>query len=217
MSISPEDLRQRLEEMRRELDQLKSSVSTEVREKLANPAPLGLAGFGLTTLILNIVNADLIEKESIGMVLPTGLFYGGLAQFMAGMWEMKKNNTFGFTAFSSFGAFWMALAIMVILKDTAVIEPVPKEGMSVFLGAWGLFTAYMTIGTFRISHALQVVFVTLTVLFILLAIGEHNETVMKIAGWEGIFCAASALYASAAQVINESWDRYLLPLGMVRS
>jgi succinate-acetate transporter protein len=215
MSSSPEDLRQRLDEMRRELDQLKSGVSVEVREMLANPAPLGLAGFGLTTLILNIVNADIIAKESIGMVLPVGLFYGGLAQFLAGMWEMKKNNTFGFTAFSSFGAFWMALAIMVILEDTAVVEPVPKNGLSVFLGAWGLFTAYMTIGTFKISRALQVVFVTLTVLFVLLAVGEHNETVMKIAGWEGIVCAASALYASAAQVINESWGRYVAPLGLV--
>jgi succinate-acetate transporter protein len=215
MSLSPEDLRQRLEEMRRELDQIKSG-GVAVVEKLANPAPLGLAGFGLTTLILNIVNADLIDKASIGMVLPVGLFYGGLAQFMAGMWEMKKNNTFGFTAFSSFGAFWMALAIMVILKDAEVIAPVPKEGMSVFLGAWGLFTAYMTIGTVKISRALLVVFTSLTILFFLLACGEHNETVMKIAGWEGIFCAFTALYASAAQVINETWGEYLLPLGLVK-
>lgn len=216
MSLSAEDLHQRLEEMRRELDQLKSSASIEVREKLANPAPLGLAGFGLTTLILNIVNADLIAKESIGMVLPAGLLYGGLAQFLAGMWEMKKNNTFGFTAFSSFGAFWMALGIMIILENTEVVEPVPKNGLSVFLGAWGLFTAYMFIGTLKISRALQVVFGTLTILFFLLAWGEHNETVMKIAGWEGILCAASALYASAALVINESWGRYVAPLGLVK-
>ena len=216
MSLSAEDLHQRLEEMRRELDQLKSSASIEVREKLANPAPLGLAGFGLTTLILNIVNADLIAKESIGMVLPVGLFYGGLAQFLAGMWEMKKNNTFGFTAFSSFGAFWMALGLMIILENTGVVEPVPKNGLSVFLGAWGLFTAYMFIGTLKISRALQVVFGSLTILFFLLAWGEHNETVMKVAGWEGILCAASALYASAALVINESWGRYVVPLGLVK-
>jgi succinate-acetate transporter protein len=217
MSVSAEDVRQQLEAMRRELDQLKSRASIEVREKLANPAPLGLAGFGLTTLILNIVNADLIANESIGMVLPVGLFYGGLAQFLAGMWEMKKANTFGFTAFSSFGAFWMALAIMVILEDTEVVEPVPKNGLSVFLGAWGLFTAYMFIATLKISRALQVVFLTLTILFLLLAWGEHNDTVMKVAGWEGIFCASSALYASAAQTINESWGRYVLPLGLVKA
>jgi succinate-acetate transporter protein len=217
MSLSAEDLRRQLEEIRRELDQLKSSASVEVREKLANPAPLGLAGFGLTTLILNIVNADLIAPESIGMVLPVGLFYGGLAQFLAGMWEMKKANTFGFTAFSSFGAFWMAFAIMVILEDTEVVEAVPKNGLSVFLGAWGLFTGYMFIGTLKISRALQVVFLSLTILFFLLAWGEHNETVMRVAGWEGIFCAASALYASAAQVINETWDRYVAPLGLVKA
>jgi len=217
MGPSAEDLRQRLEEMRQELDQLKSSGTIEVREKLANPAPLGLAGFGLTTFILNIVNADLVAKESIGMVLPVGLFYGGLAQFLAGMWEMKKNNTFGFTAFSSFGAFWMALAVMVILENTEVVEPVPKNGLTVFLCAWGLFTAYMTIGTLKISRALQMVFATLTILFFLLAGGEHNETVMKVAGWEGILCAASALYASAAQVINESWGRYVVPLGLAKA
>ncbi len=217
MSLSAEDLRRQLEQMRRELDEVKSSASVAVVEKLANPAPLGLAAFGLTTFILNFVNADLVPKDSIGMVLPVGLFYGGLAQLLAGMWEMKKNNTFGFTAFSSFGAFWMAFAVMVILKDTEVIAPVSKNGLSVFLCAWGLFTAYMFIGTLKISRALQVVFATLTILFFLLAWGEHNETVMKIAGWEGIFCALSALYASAAQVINETWGRYVAPLGLVKS
>ena len=216
MSIGPDDLRQRLDEMRRELEQLRTAASIEVREKICNPAPLGLAGFGLTTLLLNFVNADIIERESIGMVLPVGLFYGGIAQFAAGMWEAKKNNTFGFTAFSSFGAFWMALGIMIILENTDVVDPVPKDGLTVFLCAWGLFTAYMTIGTVKISRALQVVFVTLTILFFLLAWGERNETVHTIAGWEGIFCACSALYASAAQVINEAWGQYILPLGIIK-
>ena len=215
MSLSAEDLGQRLEEMRRELDQLKRG-GVGVVEKLANPAPLGLAAFGLTTLILNIVNADLVAKGSIGMVLPVGLFYGGLAQLLAGMWEMKKNNTFGVTAFSSFAAFWMALAIIVILEDTKVIVPVPKGGMSVFLGAWGLFAAYLTICTLKISRALLVVFASLTILFALLAWGQHNETVLKVAGWEGIFCALSALYTSAAHIINETWGRDLLPLGPVK-
>ena len=216
MSISPDDLRQRLDEMRRELEQLRTAASIEVREKLANPAPLGLAGFGLTTLLLNIVNADIIERESIGMVLPVGLFYGGIAQFAAGMWEAKKNNTFGFTAFSSFGAFWLALGIMIILQDTEVVAKVPLNGMSVFLAGWGLFTAYMFVGTIKISRALQVVFASLTILFFLLAWGERNEDVHTIAGWEGIFCACSALYASAAQVINEAWGQYILPLGIIK-
>ena len=216
MSISPDDLRQRLDEMRRELEQLRSNASIEVREKLANPAPLGLAGFGLTTLLLNILNADLIPADSIGMVLPVGLFYGGLAQFMAGMWEAKKNNTFGFTAFSSYGAFWMALGVMIILKDTEVINPVPLNGMSVFLAAWGGFTAFMFIGTLKISRALQVVFGSLAILFFLLAWGERNEDVRKIAGWEGIFCACSAFYSSFAQVINETWGKYIVPLGLIK-
>jgi succinate-acetate transporter protein len=215
MSLSAEDLRQRLEKMQRELDQIKSG-GVAVVEKLANPAPLGLAAFGLTTLILNIVNTEVVAKDSIGMVLPVGLFYGGLAQLLAGMWEMKKNNTFGVTAFSSFAAFWMALALMVILEKADVLAPVPKAGMSVFLGAWGLFAAYLTICTVKISRALLVVFTSLTILFALLAWGQHNETVHKIAGWEGIFCALTALYTSAAQIINETWGRDLLPLGLVK-
>lgn len=216
MGIAADDLRGRLDEMRRELEQLRTAASIEIREKLCNPAPLGLAGFGLTTLLLNIVNADLIPRESIGMVLPVGLFYGGMAQFAAGMWEAKKANTFGFTAFSSFGAFWLALGIMIILTDTGVTEPVPKNGMSVFLAGWGAFTAYMFIGTLKISRALQTIFGTLVILFVLLAWGERNETVLKIAGWEGILCACSALYTSAAQVINEAWGRYIVPLGIVK-
>jgi len=216
MSMSPDDLRQKLDDLRGELEQLRTAAKVEVTEKLCNPAPLGLAGFGLTTLLLNFVNADIIERESIGMVLPVGLFYGGIAQFAAGMWEAKKNNTFGFTAFSSFGAFWLAFGTMILLRDTEVIEPVPLNGLSVFLAGWGLFTAYMFIGTIKISRALQVVFASLTVLFFLLAWGERNETVHTIAGWEGIFTACSALYASAAQVINEAWGQYILPLGIIK-
>jgi len=216
MSMSPDDLRQKLDDLRGELEQLRTAAKVEVTEKLCNPAPLGLAGFGLTTLLLNFVNADIIERESIGMVLPVGLFYGGIAQFAAGMWEAKKNNTFGFTAFSSFGAFWLAFGTMIILRDTEVIDPVPLNGLSVFLAGWGLFTAYMFIGTLKISRALQVVFASLTVLFFLLAWGERNETVHTIAGWEGIFTACSALYASAAQVINETWGKYILPLGIIK-
>ncbi len=213
--MAGDNIEEKLESLRKEVDELKSK-GIVVSEKLANPAPLGLAGFGLTTLLLNTVNAEIISTEGIGMVLPVGLFYGGLAQFLAGMWEAKKNNTFGFTAFSSFGAFWMALGALIILERTGVVEPVPVSGMTVFLVAWGLFTAYMTVGTFKISLALQVVFVTLTILFFLLAIGEHNETVKQIAGVEGLLCAGSALYASAAQVINETWGQELLPLGVVK-
>ena len=150
------------------------------------------------------------------MVLPLGLFYGGLAQFMAGMWEAKKNNTFGFTAFSSYGAFWMAYALMKILVQNGAMDPVPHEGMTVFLVAWGIFSTYMFIGTIKISVALQVAFAGVAILFFLLAWGQHSHTVHQIAGYEGLFTAGAALYASAAGVINETWGRSLLPLGVVK-
>jgi len=185
-------------------------------DDIANPAPLGLAGFGLTTLVLNVVNAGIIPRESIGMVLPLGLFYGGLAQFVAGMWEFKKNNTFGATAFGSFGAFWMSFATMEILIYNGAMDPVPKGGIAVFLIAWGIFTGCMSIGTFKINRALQTVFVTLTILFFLLAIGVYSPTVHMIAGFEGIICALSALYTCFAIVINTTWGREVLKLGEVK-
>jgi len=210
------DIEGRLERLRREVEELKAKGEVVVSEKLANPAPLGLAGFGITTLLLNVVNAEIISKDAIGMVLPVGLFYGGLAQFMAGMWEAKKNNTFGFTAFSSYGAFWMAFAVMEILMINGALEPVSHEGLTVFLVAWGIFTTYMFIGTIKISVALMVVFAGLAILFYLLAWGQHNADVHKFAGYEGLFTAGAALYASAAGVINETWGRNLLPLGIIK-
>ncbi len=210
------DIEGRLEALRKEVQELKSKGEVVITEKLANPAPLGLAGFGITTLLLNVVNAEIISKDSIGMVLPVGLFYGGLAQFMAGMWEAKKNNTFGFTAFSSYGAFWMAFGLMEILLINGVLKPVPHEGLTVFLVAWGIFTTYMFIGTIKISVALMVVFAGLAILFYLLAWGQHNSDVHKVAGYEGLFTAGAALYASAAQVINETWGKVLLPLGVIK-
>jgi hypothetical protein len=210
------DIEGRLAALRKEVEALKSKGEVVISEKLANPAPLGLAGFGITTLLLNVVNAEIISKDAIGMVLPVGLFYGGLAQFMAGMWEAKKNNTFGFTAFSSYGAFWMAFAVMEILMINGALEPVSHEGLTVFLVAWGIFTTYMFIGTIKISVALMVVFAGLAILFYLLAWGQHNADVHKFAGYEGLFTAGAALYASAAGVINETWGRNLLPLGIIK-
>jgi succinate-acetate transporter protein len=183
-----------------------------MEEKIANPAPLGLAAFGLTTLVLNIVNAGIVSADSIGMVLPLGMFYGGIAQFAAGMWEFKKGNTFGSTAFTSFAAFWIALSTMILLENTGIIASVPKGGMAVFLIVWGIFAGYMFICTLKLTRTLQIAFITLTILFFLLAAGEFNPTIHKIAGYEGIICALSALYGSAAIVINETWGRDVLPL-----
>ena len=182
-------------------------------EKLANPGALGLGAFALTTFTLNVVNADLISKDNLGMVLPLGLFYGGLAQFVAGMWDVKRGDIFGATCFTSFGAFWMVLALMIILKDNGVIAPVPREGMAVLFIAWGFFTAFATVASFRVAKGVMLVFVTLTLLFFLLAIGEWSTTMHKVAGYEGIVCAFIAWYCSAAILINTMYGREVLPMG----
>jgi succinate-acetate transporter protein len=217
MADGQENVSDALEKLKKEVAALKEKAGVvEITERICNPAPLGLAAFGLTTLVLNAFNSGLVDKASEGLVWPLGIFFGGMAQFAAGMWEAKKNNTFGFTAFASFGAFWMFLALTKILQNTGAIEKVQPEGASLFLVAWGLFTGYMFVGTLKISRALQAVFGTLTILFILLAIGAHDETWEKIAGWEGMICAGTALYASFAIVTNETWGRQVLPLGVIK-
>jgi len=212
-----ESVNEALDRLKKEVAALKDRASVvEVTERICNPAPLGLAAFGLTTLVLNGFNSGVVDKAGEGLVWPLGIFFGGLAQFAAGMWEAKKNNTFGFTAFSAFGAFWMFLALTKILEAGGVLQPMTPESKSLFLVAWGIFTGYMFVGTLKISHALQSVFGTLTILFFLLAIGAHDETWEKIAGWEGMFCAGTALYTSFALIVNDTWGRYLLPLGLVK-
>jgi succinate-acetate transporter protein len=185
-------------------------------KRFANPAALGLGGFALTTFILNIVNAGIISADNLGMVLPIGIFYGGLAQFCAGMWEVRRGDTFGATCFTSFGAFWMAVAVMVLLENAGVIDPVPREGMAVLFIAWGIFTAYATVASLKVAKGVVAVFVTLTILFFLLAAGEWNSTVHKVAGYEGILCALIAWYCSAAVLINDMFGRDVLPLGHLK-
>jgi succinate-acetate transporter protein len=184
--------------------------------KLAHVGALGLGAFALTTFILNVVNAGLIDADSLGMVLPIGIFYGGLAQFCAGMWDVKRGDTFGATCFTSFGAFWMAVAVMILLEKAGVIATVPKEGLAVLFIAWGIFTLYATIASTRVNKAVTAVFVLLTILFFLLAIGEWNSTVHKIAGWEGIITALVAWYASAGILINTMYGKQVVPLGVPR-
>ena len=183
------------------------------KDTTANPAPLGLLGFGMTTVLLNLHNAGLFPLDS--MILSMGLFYGGLAQIIAGIMEWKKNNTFGTTAFTSYGLFWLTLVF---------IHWLPKLGftasntfaMGFYLLMWGVFTGFMFIGTLKLNRALQVVFGTLTLLFFLLAIRDFsaNATIGTIAGYEGIICGFSAIYAALAQVLNEVYGRTLMPLGI---
>jgi len=184
----------------------------------ANPAPLGLMGFGMTTVLLNLHNAGFFEVGA--MIIAMGFFYGGMAQVFAGIMEFRKANTFGTTAFTSYGLFWISLGLIWILETSGFIGE-DTNYLAWYLAMWGLFTAYMFIGTLKLNRALQVVFGTLTILFWVLAIGHwlgtpDGDTIIKIAGWEGIVCGFSAIYAAAAQVLNETYGRQILPLGVVK-
>jgi len=190
---------------------------TNITEIIANPAPLGLMGFGMTTILLNIHNAGFFELDA--MILAMGIFYGGLAQVIAGVMEFKKNNTFGATAFTSYGFFWLALVGLNILPIMGYGEAAGSLSMAAFLFMWGLFTFFMFIGTLRINKALQVVFGTLTILFFLLAIGNFtgSSVILTIAGYEGIICGFSAIYAAMAQVLNELYGKEILPIGAYKA
>ncbi len=181
-------------------------------EKYANPAPLGLLGFGMTTVLLNIHNAGFFPLSI--MILCMGIFYGGIAQVIAGILEFKKGNTFGMTAFISYGFFWLTLVGIIVLPKMGVSEATPAEFMGWYLFVWGVFTFFMFIGTLKANRALQVIFGSLTVLFVLLAIRDWtgSELVGVIAGFEGIFCGLSAIYLAAAEIINEKYGREVLPV-----
>ncbi len=182
-------------------------------EKTGNPAPLGLMGFGMTTVLLNIHNAGFYPISS--MILAMGLFYGGIAQIIAGILEFRKGNTFGMTAFVSYGAFWITLVGLTVGPRTGWVDPTPEGFMGWFLVMWGVFTLFMFLGTLRASRALQFVFLSLTVLFFLLAIRDFGKSpiVGAIAGWEGILCGSSAIYLAMAEVLSEQFGRDVLPIG----
>ena len=187
------------------------SVITK-RDTTANPAPLGLLGFGMTTVLLNLHNAGFYSLGS--MILAMGIFYGGLAQVFAGIMEWKKGNTFGTTAFTSYGLFWLSLAALIILPRLEWIDPPEPAAMAAYFFMWGIFTAVMFIGTLKLNRALQFVFFSLALLFILLAFSEilDSPTLKTIAGYEGIVCGLSAVYAGLAQVLNEVFGRTMLPI-----
>jgi len=189
---------------------------TQIKDTTGNPAPLGLLGFGMTTVLLNLHNAGFYELNS--MILAMGICYGGLAQIIAGIMEWKKGNTFATTAFTSYGLFWLSLVALVVLPKIGWGTATNDAAMAAYLAMWGLFTAIMFIGTLRLNRALQVVFATLTILFFMLAIGDFtsaSEGFKHGTGYEGIFCGFSAIYAGLAQVLNELYGRVVLPLGPV--
>lgn len=181
--------------------------------KLANPAPLGLMGFGMTTILLNLHNAGFYELDVI--ILAMGIFYGGIAQIFAGLLEYKKGNTFGLTAFTSYGAFWLTLVAIWLLPKMGTGVAADSHFMGAYLGLWGVFTLFMFFGTFTGARMLQFVFGSLTVLFALLSIAHFvpNESLTHTAGWVGIICGASAIYLAMGQVLNEQFGRTILPLG----
>ena len=200
-------------------------MASEMMEKIVtnkdltgNPAPLGLMGFGMTTVLLNLHNAGLFGLGS--MILAMGIFYGGIAQIIAGAMEWKKGNTFATTAFCSYGLFWLTLVVLIVFPTMGIADKTSPVAMSAYLAMWGLFTAIMFIGTLRFNRAMQVVFATLAILFFLLALGDFtgNAMITQIAGLEGIFCGFSAIYTALAQVINESYGKgkMIVPLWPVQ-
>jgi hypothetical protein len=187
-----------------------------MEEKLANPAPLGLMGFGMTTILLNLHNAGFWGVGS--MILAMGLFYGGFAQIIAGIMEFKRGNTFGTTAFTSYGAFWLTLVFLLLAPELGWWEEPENSAMVAYLVMWGAFTLFMFLATLKLNRAVQVVFGSLTALFFLLALKDAtgSELIGKIAGFEGIACGASAIYLAMAEVLNEYYGRVVLPIGPVR-
>ncbi|CAF1307901.1 unnamed protein product [Adineta ricciae] len=186
---------------------------------IANPAALGLAAFALTTFVLSAFNAGnyLIDIRLEPVVLPLALFYGGLAQVLAGMWEFKLNNVFGATAFTSYGAFWMSFAgyVHIIVPHIKQYGNV-KKATSLFLLAWFIFTLIMNVAALKVSKFLLVLFTILDVTFLLLFLGNffNIPLIVNIGGWFGILTAFVAWYGSAAVVINSTFKRQVLPLGV---
>jgi succinate-acetate transporter protein len=194
-----------------------NDAATQIKDTTGNPAPLGLLGFGMTTVLLNLHNAGFYELNS--MILAMGICYGGLAQIIAGIMEWKKGNTFATTAFVSYGLFWLSLVSLVVLPKTGWGAPSNDVAMAAYLAMWGLFTAVMFVGTLRLHVAGQVVFGSLTILFFLLAVGDFigsGPGFRHFTGYEGIFCGFSAIYAGLAQVLNELFGKTVLPLGPVK-
>ena len=188
-------------------------AQVNITDTTANPAPLGLLGFGITTVLLNLHNAGIYPLGS--MILAMGLFYGGMAQIFAGWMEWKKGNTFGATAFTSYGLFWESLVFIIVMPTWGWAQKESTAGMVAYLFMWGLFTFCMWIATLKHGRALQVVFFTLFILFWLLALGDATGSagIKTFAGYEGIFCGLSAVYLAIAQVLNDAYGRTVLPVG----
>ena len=185
-----------------------------VPSPIADPGPLGLAAFALTTFVLSMFNADLIGKGGEPIVFGLALTYGGLAQLLAGMWEFRTGNTFGAVAFTSYGAFWISFWAFVQFFEKDVPKADAGHAVGLFLIAWGIFTAYMFIASLRTTAAVAAVFALLAVTFFVLGIGNAgaHANVVKLGGWIGLATAFAAWYASFAAVTNSTFGRVILPV-----
>jgi succinate-acetate transporter protein len=181
---------------------------------IADPAPLGLAAFALTTFVLSMFNAGLVDAKGEPIVLGLALAYGGTAQLLAGMWEFRKGNTFGATAFSSYGAFWISFWAFVAFFAERIPEANRGSAVGLYLIAWGIFTTYMWVASLRTTAAVSLVFVLLAITFFVLGIGDAGgyDSITKLGGWLGLATALAAWYASFAGVTNFTFGRELLPV-----
>jgi uncharacterized protein len=192
-----------------------ASTETSGPATIADPGPLGLAGFAATTLVLSFVNAGLVDKAVVAAVLPLALFYGGLGQLIAGLFDFRKGNTFGATAFCTYGGFWLAFAFYGwFFEADAIKAGVDGTATGMFLLVFTIVTAYLTLASLRTSGALIAVFTLLTLTFLFLTIGSLAGAagISKIGGFIGIVTAIVAFYTSAAIVTNATWQRSVLPV-----
>ena len=182
----------------------------------ANPAALGLVGFGLTTVLLSLINAGVLPAGGEGVVVPLALAYGGLIQLIAGVLEVRVSNTFGMTAFLSYGAFWWWFALLQLFAHTHLIDisaAGPTIGIALLL--WGVLTLYLWISTFRLARIVFLIFLTLWPTFLLLGLGAAlaNPALTHLGGWLGLLCGSLAMYGSFAFVTNATWGREVIPTG----
>jgi succinate-acetate transporter protein len=181
--------------------------------KPADPGPLGLAAFAMTTFVLSMFNSNLVDEKGTPVVLGLALAYGGIVQLLAGMWEFRTGNTFGAVAFSSFGAFWISFWALNVFYAKDIGGNI-GHALGVYLWAWAIFTTYMAIAALRVSGAVLLVFVLLAVTFILLGIANDggDKTILHWGGYVGLATAAAAWYASFAAVVNSTFARTVLPV-----
>ncbi|HYM40571.1 MAG TPA: acetate uptake transporter [Thermoplasmata archaeon] len=198
------------------MSQMTAPSPTSLNEKalLADPAPLGLAGFAFTTFLLSFVNTGWLGASAVGVVVPLALFYGGLGQLLAGVFEMRKGNTFGFTAFSSYGAFWLFFGSLVLLEKMGLIAP-PAVAVGTALLLYGIFTFYMWIPAMFANLSLNLTFLFLWLAFVFLGLGDVLPSTMATTagGYFGIFSATAAAYTSFAIVTNSNLGAGTIPLG----